>query len=395
MGGINLGGLASGFESGMGSMESLRQKAMQIKQAQFDLDQQKQKVAAEAQRFAPQVGAGMGGMPGAQQVPPGAQGAPPAGPGGVQPFQPPPMGAQPGPPPGPGGVSPMGGQPPQAPPQPQGPPPGAAPPQGMGGVNVMGNMAAAGVQPQGAPQGQGGMPDPMQDAIAAQQKAITFINQNYPNASPQQKSFLFQDLMQSMKTQDPLLRAQIAGDYSLRRAQMVGDYKAADLAETEQGKDRRSATAADLKKQAMTLKEKLDKYNQAAATNRTAMTQAGANSRTAAQIVAHKDIEEYKGNLKAVLLDAGIDEKVADRAAADQTRIITAGANAVNPDALKGVSAPAPQRGPRITPPKMGGGTGTPAKKVKVPPGAPTAGGGKIYFADGAWRDIHTGQPVK
>ena len=40
MGGINLGGLASGFESGMGSMESLRQKAMQIKQAQFDLDQQ-------------------------------------------------------------------------------------------------------------------------------------------------------------------------------------------------------------------------------------------------------------------------------------------------------------------------------------------------------------------
>ena len=235
MGGINLGGLASGFESGMGSMESLRQKAMQIKQAQFDLDQQKQKVAAEAQRFAPQVGADMGGMPGAQQVPPGAQGAPPAGPGGVQPFQPPPMGAQPGPPPGPGGVAPMGGQPPQAPPQPQGPPPGAAPPQGMGGVNVMGNMAAAGVQPQGAPQGQMGAQgnigpdggqDPVMQAYQAQRKIesmlVADINARYPRSSPEHKAILFQDAMAQFKQQDPLLRAMIMG----QSAEAVANRKA-------------------------------------------------------------------------------------------------------------------------------------------------------------------------
>ena len=394
MGGINLGGLASGFESGMGNMESLRQKAVQLKQAQFDLDQQKQKVAAEAQRFMPpKVGAG---LPGAQAMPPGAQqGMPPAGPGGVAPFQPPPQQTQGAPPPGPGGVAPMGGPPPGAAP-PQGPPPGAAPPQGVGGVNVLGNMAAAGVQPQGqgqmGAQGQGGPPDPMQEAIAAQQKAVTFINQNYPNASPQQKSFLFQDLMQSMKTQDPLLRAQLQGQYGLMRQGMVGDQRTAHDTYTEGNKNDRQDKSLDYKAKheamAAALKEKLAKLHEASATGRTSMTQAGANSRAAMADSTKRATAEYQGSLKAAMLDAGIDAKVADRAAADQTALLKAQASAINPDSLKGVTAPAPQRGPRITPPAMGGGARSAGPvKVKTPQEAQSLKPGTHYVApDGVER---------
>ena len=380
---MNFSGFAKGVSEGLDQEQQLKLRAEQIKQAQFTLDQEEQKVAAEYQRFMPpKVGAG---LPGAQAMPPGAQqGVPPAGPGGVAPFQPPPQQMQGAPPPGPGGVAP-----------PQGPPPGAAPPQGMGGVNVLGNMAAAGVQPQqpqgqgqmGA-QGQGGLPDPMQEAIAAQQKAVTFINQNYPNASPQQKSFLFQDLMQSMKTQDPLLRAQLQGQYGLMRQGMVGDQRAANTKTTEEGKNERQDKALALKAQGQALQEKLAKARNATTLAATGMRESGANSRSAAHIGAQKDLAEYGGNLKALMLDAGIDAKVADRAAADQTALLKAQASAINPDSLKGVAAPAPQRGPRITPPAMGGGARSAGPvKVKTPQEAQSLKPGTHYVApDGVER---------
>jgi hypothetical protein len=229
-------------------------------------------------------------------------------------------------------------------------------------------------------QEQGGLPDPVQEAIAAQQKAVAFINQNYPNASPQQKSFLFQDLMQSMKTQDPLLRAQLQGQYGLMRQGMVGDQRAANTKTTEEGKNERQDKALALKAQGQALQEKLAKARNATTLAATGMRESGANSRSAAHIEAQKDLAEYGGNLKALMLDAGIDAKVADRAAADQTALLKAQASAINPDSLKGVTAPAPQRGPRVTPPAMGGGARSAGPvKVKTPQEAQSLKPGTHY----------------
>lgn len=303
--GLNLGGFATGLESGMSSAQDYQMQQLQLqaaKQQAAEQAAQQQNIMAQFQRQGA-VGA-LGGKPLVGLPHPGMGAPPPQGPGGVQPTaggMPPQMpmmgdvgrgaGAPPPMPQGPGGIQAM-----QPPPQmPQGPQIGAPPPQ---------------PQPQAPAGGAGGQPNPVEEYVALKKQFADAQMQDIysllgPNADPMRVKVLYQERMKDAPSFEKYLEHKMSVDASTAKWNAQLTQRQSEKQQAERDFQQKQAQLLQMQERGLVSRETLARMSAGVAMARERMRDATQQFDTQARIAAQERGQDMSYSMGQERLNAG------------------------------------------------------------------------------------------